>query len=100
MSSHEMTGRIRAFVYIDVKPGKERAIVDQLMKYDEVIEAHVITGQYDVLAVLEFSKEVYGFRSLTTPQRIVQEFIERIRKLRDVRDTDTVLPMSSVTKRE
>lgn len=99
MSTHEMKGRIRAFVYIDVTPGKEKNFLENLMKHDEVLEAHLISGQYDVFAVLEF--EIYGKGLFTSTHEIITKFmIEKIRKLKDVRDTNTIIPTFSLTKRE
>ena len=53
-------------------PGKIKKVLEKLLKYDEVIEAHIITGQYDVLAVLEF--ELYG-------REIFASFPERFKTL-------------------
>ena len=99
MSTHVMKGKKRAFVFINVAPGKEKAFVERLMRYDEVIEAHLMVGEHDVIAVLEF--EVYGRALLWSAQEITSQFVlEKIRKLRDVRDTRTIIPTFSVTKRE
>jgi len=99
MSTHEMKGRHKAFVFIDVEPGKDRDILGKLMKYDEVVEAHLIAGQYDVLAVLEF--ELYGGEIFASAQETISKFvIEKVRKLKGVRDTSTIYPTFSVTKRE
>ena len=54
LSIEVMKGRHRAFVFVDVAPGKDKKVLEKLLKFNEVIEAHLITGQYDVLAVLEF----------------------------------------------
>lgn len=99
MSTHVMKGKRRAFVFIDVAPGREKAFVERLMRYDEVVEAHLIAGQYDVFAVLEF--EMYGRGLYWSPQEFISKFVlEKIRQLKDVRDTNTLLPTFSVTKRE
>ncbi|MGQ9461336.1 MAG: Lrp/AsnC family transcriptional regulator [Candidatus Bathyarchaeaceae archaeon] len=98
MSVQEMKGRHRAFVFVEVTPGKEKRVLEKLLKYDEVIEAHLIPGQYDLLAVLEF--ELYGRQIYASAQETISKFvIEKIRKLRDVRDTSTVFPSFSITKR-
>jgi len=98
MSVHEMKGRHKAFVFVDVTPGKERRVLEKLLKYDEVIEAHLIPGQYDVLAVLEF--ELYGLQIYASAQETISKFVtEKIRTLKDVRDTNTIYPSFSVTKR-
>jgi DNA-binding Lrp family transcriptional regulator len=97
MIAHEMKRETRAFVYIDIKPGKEREILEKLLKHDEVIEAHMIAGQelYDVLVLLGIEREI-----LESPTKKVSEFvINNIRKLRDVRETNTIIPAISFSKR-
>ena len=99
MGTHELKGKHKAFVLVDVAPGKDRKVLDELLKYDEVVEAHLIVGQYDVLAVLEF--ELYGSAIFVSPQEAISKLVvEKIRKLKDVRDTNTIYPTFSVTKRE
>lgn len=97
MIAHEMKHESRAFVYIDAKPGKEKKIVEKLLEHDEVIEAHIIVGQeaYDVLILLRIEREIYE-----SPTKTVGEFvIENIRKLGDVRETNTIIPAFSFSKR-
>jgi DNA-binding Lrp family transcriptional regulator len=92
-----MKGKRRAFIFIAIAPGSEGTFVERLMRYKEVIETHLIVGEYDVLAVLEF--EVYGQAFVWSFQEIVSNFVlEKIRKLRGVRDTNTIIPTKSVTK--
>jgi DNA-binding Lrp family transcriptional regulator len=99
MCAQVMKGKRRAFIFIDVAPGKEKAFVEKLMRYNEVIEAHLIAGQYDVFAVLEF--EMYGRGVFWSAQEFISKFVlEKIRKLKDVRDTNTLLPTFSVIKRD
>lgn len=97
MVAHEMKRETRAFVYIDIKPGKEKEILEKLLKHDEVIEAHIITGQelYDVLILLRIEREI-----LESPTKKISEFvINKIRKLRDVRETNTLIPAISFSKK-
>jgi len=97
MSAHEMKGKHRAFVLIDVVPGKEKKVLEKLLKYEEVIEAHLIPGQFDVLAVLEI--ELYGRELFVPASEIVTKFvINKIRKVSGVLDTSTMLPSFSKTK--
>jgi DNA-binding Lrp family transcriptional regulator len=99
MSIHVMKGKRRAFVFIDITPGSEEAFVERLMRFEEVVETHLMVGEYDVLAVLEF--KVYEQAFLWSFQEIVSNFVlEKIRKLRGVNDTNTIVPTRSVTKRE
>lgn len=97
MIAHEMKRESRAFVYIDTTPGKEKNVVEKLLKHDEVIEAHIITGQevYDVLALLTIRREIWE-----SPTKTVGEFvINNIRKMRDVKETNTIIPAFSFSKR-
>ena len=97
MTVHEMKRETRAFVYIDVNPGKEKEVLDKLLKHDEVIEAHIIAGQelYDVLVLLRIEREVFE-----SPTKKISEFvINTIRQLREVRETNTLIPAISFSKR-
>lgn len=97
MATHEMKRETRAFVYVDVKPGKEMEVIEKLMKHDEVIEAHVIAGHemYDMLILLEMKREIYE-----SPAKKITEFVvENIRKQKDVIETNTLVPSISLTKR-
>lgn len=99
MGTQEMKGKHRAFVFIDVAPGKDKSVLYQLLKYDEVIEGHLIAGLYDILVVLEFA--LYGREVFTSAQERISNFIiEKIRKIKDVRDTNTIYPTYSLTKIE
>jgi DNA-binding Lrp family transcriptional regulator len=97
MSAYEMKRETRALVYIDVKPGREKEIIEKLMKHDEVIEAHIVAGQqlYDVLVLLRIQREIFE-----SPTKTISEFvINNVRKLKDVRETNTVIPAVSYSKR-
>ena len=61
-----------------------------LLEYDEVIEVHLISGQYDLLAVLKIA--LHGKAIFTSVQELAQKSIERIRDLSGVRDTNTIVP--------
>ena len=99
MSTYVMKGTRRAFILIAIAPGSEENFIEKLMRYDEVIETHLVVGEYDVLAVLEF--EVYGRGLLWSIQEIVSNFVlDKIRKLKGVRDTNTIIPTRSLTKRD
>jgi DNA-binding Lrp family transcriptional regulator len=94
MNIREMKGKRRAFLYIDVSTGKEKAFAEKLLRYDEVVEVHLVMGEYDVFAVLEF--DLYGQALFASPQEIISKFIlDKIRKLREVKDTSTLIPTFS-----
>ncbi len=99
MSTYVMKGKRRAFILIAIAPGSEENFIEKLMRYDEVIETHLVVGEYDVLAVLEF--DVYGRGLLWAIQEIVSNFVlDKIRKLKGVRETNTIIPTRSLTKRD
>jgi len=97
MSTREMKGEYTVFVFIDTTPGEGRTVLEKLLEYNEVIEVHLISGQYYLLAVLEI--DLHGKAIFTSVQELAQKSIERIRDLSGVRDTNTIVPFFSVTKR-
>lgn len=96
MSAREMRGKYTIFVLVDTVPGEDEAVLQRLLKIDEVIDVHVISGQYDLLAVLEL--DLRG-RYFTAVKEAAQKLVRKIRKLSGVRDTNTIVPFLSLTKR-
>ncbi len=97
MGARVMRGKHRAFVFIDVNPGKEKKVAEELLKNNEVVEVHMITGEYDILTVLEF--ELYAKQIFTSFQEIASKFVlDKIRKLGYVQDTKTIIPSHSFSK--
>jgi DNA-binding Lrp family transcriptional regulator len=81
----------RAFSYIKVRGGDLDRIRTMLESFAEVKELHLLTGDWDVLAVLDFPT--------SANKRAVLDFVtERIRGIPEVLDTSTVVPEFSVTK--
>ena len=97
MSAREMKGKYTVFMFVDTAPGRDKAVLEEILEYDEVLEAHLISGQYDLLAVLEV--DLHGKPIFSTVQEVAHKAIEKIRKITGVRDTNTIVPFSSVTKR-
>jgi len=97
MGIEVMRGKYRAFVFIEVAPGKDRKVAKKLLKYNEIVEVHLITGEYDILAVLEF--ELYGKLVFTSFQETTSKFVlDKIRRLGFVQDTNTIIPSLSLSK--
>jgi len=97
MSIREMKGEYRVFMFVDTAPGKDKAALEGILEHEEVMEAHLISGQYDLLVVLEIN--LHGKPVFTTVQEVAHNSIEKIRKINGVRDTNTIVPFFSVTKR-
>ena len=97
MGAKVMRGKHRAFVFVDVNPGKEKKVAEELLKNNEVVEVHMITGEHDILAVLEF--ELYAKQIFSSFQETASKFVlDKIRTLRCVQDTNTIIPSLSLSK--
>lgn len=85
-------GASRAFTYLKVRGGDLERIRSALLALPEIRELHYLTGDWDVLAVLEFPGS-------ERKKRQVLEFVTaRIRAIHDVVDTSTLVPEVTVTK--
>jgi DNA-binding Lrp family transcriptional regulator len=83
---------VRAFTYIKVRGGDLDRIRHLLETFPQVKELHFLTGDWDMMAVLDFPAPAAS-------KRQVLDFVtERIRGIPEVLDTSTVVPEFSVTK--
>lgn len=96
MMIQEMKGTYRAFVRVGTVPGHDEEVAKQLLKFKEVLEVHFISGDYDLLAVVEIS--LRGRAIFTSIQEITQFLIQKIRKLNGIRVTNSIIPLRSLTK--
>ena len=85
---------VKAFIFIEVEPGKEKTIMKKIFNLNEVREVHFIPGKTDILAVLEVEK------GLVTPhpEKILNIVLDEIRGIRGVKDTETIIPDRSKLK--
>ena len=85
-------GTIRAFTYLKVRGGDLDRIRELLLTLPEVREMHLLTGDWDIFIVLEFTES-------KSKKRQVLDFVtERIRGIPEVLDTSTLVPEFSVSK--
>jgi len=83
---------VRALSYLKIRGGDLDRIRRLLESFPEVKELHFLTGDWDMLVVLEFPPA-------TTNKRAVLDFVTaRIRGIPEVLDTSTIVPEYSVTK--
>lgn len=94
MSAEEMKRKARAFVLIETKPGKEKEIMEKLLQFDEVKEAHIYSGEMDIIAVLETEREII----VPSSKKIADIVIDKIQRIAGVQDTETLIPTYSKTK--
>jgi DNA-binding Lrp family transcriptional regulator len=72
---------ILAYVLFKVNSGTEREVCQKLVEFDEVVQADIIFGEYDVLAKIE-----------TQNLSILEEFVsEKIRNVPNVLVTSTMI---------
>ncbi len=83
---------VRAFTYLKVHGGDLDRIRALLETLGEVKELHFLTGDWDILVVLDFPAPAASKR------RVLDFVTERIRGIPEVLDTSTVVPEFSVTK--
>ena len=83
---------VRAFSYLKVRGGDLDKIRRLLETLPEVKELHFLTGDWDILVVLDF-------QPTTANKRRVLDFVtEKIRGIPEVIDTSTIIPEYSLTK--
>lgn len=82
-----------AFAFIQTRPGKARQVLRRLMKLPEILRTHLLFGTADLLA--EIHVESVG--SLA-PQLIAEVVQGKIAQVRDVCDTETLVPLAASTQ--
>ena len=83
---------VRAFSYLKVRGGDLDRIRALLQSFGEVKEMHFLTGDWDMLVVLDFPP------GDSNKRRVLDFVTERVRGIPEVLDTSTVVPEYSVTK--
>ena len=84
----------KAFVLLKVAPGHEEDVVDALMKIPDVMEAHIVPGDWDIMAVVNTRKEVV----LPSDEKVYKLVLDRISKIKHVQDTNTMVSQYSRTR--
>jgi DNA-binding Lrp family transcriptional regulator len=75
------TMAVIAYVLFKVNSGTEREVCQKLVEFDDVVQADIIFGEYDVLAKIE-----------TQDLSILEEFVsEKIRNVPNVLVTSTMI---------
>jgi DNA-binding Lrp family transcriptional regulator len=83
---------VRAFSYLKVRGGDLDRIRRLLETLPEVKELHFLTGDWDILVVLDFQPTAANKR------RVLDFVTDRIRGIPEILDTSTVVPEYSLTK--
>lgn len=83
---------VRAFSYLKVRGGDLDRIRRLLETLPEVKELHFLTGDWDMLVVLDFPP------SAANKRRVLDFVTDRIRGIPEILDTSTVVPEYTLTK--
>lgn len=70
-----------AFVLIGLQECDEREILDKLLSYKEIIEAHILFGEWDIIAKIEADD----------PEKAGSFVLETIRTIPEVNITSTLI---------
>ncbi|MBU1201851.1 MAG: Lrp/AsnC ligand binding domain-containing protein [Nanoarchaeota archaeon] len=70
-----------AYVLISLLDRDEREILDKLLSYKKVLEAHILFGEWDIIAKIEAK----------TPEEAGTFVMEKIRSLPNVKITSTLI---------
>jgi DNA-binding Lrp family transcriptional regulator len=84
----------KAFVLIKADPGHEKKVVEDLLRIKEVQEAHVIPGEWDIMAVLNIQKDIV----VPGDQKVYNLVMDQITKIKHVQDTNTMVSQYSESK--
>ncbi len=84
----------KAFVLIKAAPGHTENVVDELMKVPDVKEAHIIAGDWDIIAVISSQKEIV----VPSDEKVYKLVLDKISKIKHVQDTNTMVSQFSKTK--
>ncbi len=73
-----------AYLLLVVEGGKEQSTIEKLKQHKEVKEAHVVSGQYDIVAKVEF-RDIQDIQSFV---------LKHIRPMSEIRATSTMIGMA------
>jgi len=90
----DMRDTARAFLLVNVDTGKEDPVVDKLLKLEEIREAHIVPGDWDIIAVIEVQKALVKPSS----ERITELVKDKVRKISGITHTVTLIPAVSKIK--
>jgi len=72
---------VKAYILFKVSSGDEREVCKKLVEYDEVLEANIIYGEYDIIARV----------SISELQQLDEFLTEKIRSIPSIILTSTMI---------
>ncbi len=83
----------RSFSYLKVRTNDIDRVRRALLAFPEVKEVHVITGDWDLLVMMEFPP-----REGASKRSVLDFIIDKVAKVGGVEDTSTMVPEYTITK--
>ncbi len=84
----------KAFILLKVAPGHEKKVVDDLLKIPEVKEAHIVPGEWDIIAVVSSQREIV----VPSDERVYRLVMDKVTKIKHIQDTITMVSQFSKSK--
>lgn len=88
---------LKAILLMKVVPGKEREILNKIISIQEVLEAGIILGDYDIYAIIEIEKQAGKEQLLSALFRIITH---NIRSIEGITSTLTLITFNYLTRKK
>ncbi len=90
----DMLRSFTVFIMINTDPKRELKVADILFALPEVKEVHCMHGKIDILVKIVLSRDL-----LTSDAEVIDQFVyEKVRKIKGILSTETLIPGSSQIK--
>ena len=76
---------------VKTDPGREREVADKIFKLAEVKEVHIMTGEWDIMAIVEIERELI----MPTDEKVLELVMDKITTIPHLQDTNTMIPSFS-----
>lgn len=71
----------KAYLKINVQPGKERAVRDQLLQKENVLQADLTSGEQDIIALIQAENYEQLMNFVVTELRPIEGIIKTVTNL-------------------
>ena len=89
-----MTKLLKGYVLINATVGREKDVMKSLQELPGVKEIHLLAGEFDVLAELEFKTKLAPLQLFNSDEQIMAFITEKVRKVPGITRTRTVIPIA------
>lgn len=96
MPTEELKRKVHAYIFLEIDLGKENDVTYQLFKFPEVKEVHEITGEKDLMVVLEVEHDILAALS---PTRRIADFVrDKVSLINHIKNTETIIPVRTIIR--